>query len=88
MCEEAKKINEEYDAVINVGGGFAMGNIADFDVIEKYEEMYKMNVVSSLLTSHVASKLLAPCGILLFTGALKAFEESDPAMFSYLLSKI
>jgi hypothetical protein len=33
----AKKTTEEYDAIINLAGGFEMGGIEDEDIFERYE---------------------------------------------------
>jgi NAD(P)-dependent dehydrogenase (short-subunit alcohol dehydrogenase family) len=85
---ESKKMSEEFDAIIHVAGGYESGSIRDFDIFEKYERMFEKNVLSAFLTAHLASHLLAPCGVLSFTGAKEAFYESNTQNLPYALSKV
>ena len=49
--------------------------------------MYQANTMSALMTAKLATHLLAPCGILLFTGSQEAFHNDPNDKFAYSLSK-
>jgi len=69
-------------AVINAGGGFRMDDASSDDIFENLQAMYSSSVESSMLASHVASKYLAPNGLLVLTGAA-ACTEGTPWAFTY-----
>ncbi|DBA03292.1 TPA: hypothetical protein N0F65_011651 [Lagenidium giganteum] len=74
------------DAVVCTAGGWAGGSIKDADTLANLGEMHAKNTESALLAAHLASHLLHPGGLLVFTGAAAALEAT-PGMVSYGMSK-
>jgi len=64
------------DAVINVAGGFAMGDAADAAVVQRTRSMVESSVYSSVISAHVASSLLRPGGLLILPGAAAALSAT------------
>ena len=65
----------------------AVGGIGDADVFNKVEKMYKMNVVPTLVSAHLASNYFTPSkGLCVLTGAQSALVPLSWA-FGYGLSK-
>ncbi|KAI9291088.1 NAD(P)-binding protein [Neoconidiobolus thromboides FSU 785] len=70
----------KFDAIINVAGGFAMGNASSTELFETSELMWKQSVNSSLIASHISSKYLKENGLLVLTGAAGALGGSSFAI--------
>jgi len=70
-----------------VAGGWVGGSIKDADIFNEVDLMFKLNVQTSLLTGHLATKFLNNQGLLVFTGAAVPFREPTPNMLAYGLSK-
>ena len=49
--------------------------------------MFQQNFLSSLLATHIAYKHLKENGLLILTGAAHAFNNVDPSMATYVLTK-
>ncbi len=77
------------DAVVSVAGAWHGGGIEDSNLIETADAMWWANVVPSLTAAHVASRMLRPDGLLMFTGALpvRMSAKGTPWMVGYSLSK-
>jgi dihydropteridine reductase len=78
--------DSKFDAVINVAGGWAGGNIKSDNILQTLKAMYEANVLTSVFTGHMASKFLQEGGLLVLTGAQVA-EGGTPEMISYGVSK-
>ena len=90
VFKKAKDFAEEYDAIIitHSEGDFQESRISDFDVFEKYEQLYNQNVYTSLMAAKVAGHLLAPCGFMVFHSSQEAFEQTNPNNFATNLSRM
>lgn len=60
ISEQVGKFSQEYGAIICTSGGFDVSNIADEDILAKYEAMDRMNLQSAILAGHLATKFLGP----------------------------
>lgn len=76
----------ELDLVVNVAGGWAGGDIADSETLQTVDEMWKMNVMSSVAAAHIGANRVTPDGLVVLTGALGAMDET-PGMISYGVAK-
>jgi dihydropteridine reductase len=76
----------KFDAVINVAGGWAGGNIANDNILQTLKAMFDANVFTSFFAGHMASKYLKEGGLLVLTGAQVA-EEGTSSMVSYGATK-
>merc|ERR1711935_13714 len=76
----------ELDLVVNVAGGWAGGDIASSETLLNVEEMWRMNMLSSLAAAHVGSRCVKSDGLVVLTGALGAMDET-PSMISYGIAK-
>ena len=74
------------DAVVNVAGGWAGGNIAASDIVASSELMWKQSVQSSIIAGQVASQHMAPNGLLVLTGAAPAVSGTS-FMIGYGMAK-
>ncbi len=70
-----------------MAGAWAGGNVASPTLVQEMLDMFTMNTMSSVLASSLASDVLAPEGLLVFTGAALPFKEPTPEMLAYNLSK-
>lgn len=98
---ELLKHSEKYDSIICTAGGFngspllSTGvKITDPNFFEAYNQMVKMNVDSTLLSSldadagaHLATQLLKKGGSLILTGASGVYRTAAPDIMSYALAK-
>ncbi|TPX45351.1 hypothetical protein SeLEV6574_g03917 [Synchytrium endobioticum] len=75
-----------FDAMINVAGGWAGGNVASEDIFETTQKMYQQSTWTSLITAHLAAKFLKPGGVLVLTGATAA-SSPTPGMVGYGMAK-
>ena len=64
-----------------------MSNIADEDILAKYEAMDRMNLQSAILAGHLATKFLGPQSLLMLTGAAAVFDGPVNFAYGYALSK-
>lgn len=87
VIESLKKNPISFDAIVVTAGGWAGGSIKDDDYLQKYEQMINMNLVPTLLAGHLATKFLAPYGLVMLTGAAAVFKEPQPEMIAYSLAK-
>lgn len=98
--KHAEKYHNRYDAVICTAGGFngrrfnSLGlKFEDPAFFEAYNQMMRMNVDSSLLSttwllgSYLALHLLKHQGTLVLTGARGVYKAPSPDIMSYALSK-
>ncbi|KAG0268703.1 hypothetical protein DFQ27_005943 [Actinomortierella ambigua] len=79
-------IKDKVDAIVCVAGGWAGGNAASDDYFASSELMWKQSVHSSLVASHLASKVLKEGGLLTLTGAFAA-QKGTPFMIGYGVAK-
>jgi len=64
------------DAVVNVAGGFAMGNSTDADMVKNTEIMIKSSLYSSVIAAHVAGTTMRGGGLLILPGAAAALSST------------
>lgn len=64
--------NHQLDAVVNLAGGFAMGNAADAGVVQTTRAMVESSLYSSVGAAHTSSSFLKPGGLLVLPGAAAA----------------
>lgn len=57
------------DAIINVAGGWAGGNVASKEMFKNTELMYNQSVVTSVVAAKVASEHLNANGLMVLSGA-------------------
>jgi len=76
----------ELDLIVNVAGGWAGGDIAASKTLLNAEEMWRMNMLSSLAAAHLGARCVKPDGLVVLTGALGAMDET-PSMISYGVAK-
>lgn len=88
VLNKIKELKLTPDAVISVAGGWVGGHIKDPLIFDELDKMWRFNVISSVVASHIAAHTLAPGGLLVLTGALAALDEhGTPGMIAYGLSK-
>ena len=75
------------EGVFCTAGAFEMADITSVDLLDSYKRMFEKNALSTLLAAHLGANYLADKGVLLLTGALAPFNEPQPAMLTYALSK-
>lgn len=67
---------KQLDAIINVAGGFAMGNAADPEVSARLRAMVESSVYSSVAAAQAAHFTMRPGGLLVLPGAAAAFSPT------------
>lgn len=77
----------KYHAILVTAGGWTGGSIKDDDYFEKLRKMQEVNLYPSVLAAHIATKLLEPKGLVVFTGASSVYKEPQPDMLAYSLAK-
>ena len=82
-----KTLDMKFDSVVVTAGGWTGGSIADDDYLEKIRTMNEVNLYPSLLAAHIATKLLNPKGLVVFTGAAAIYKEPQADMIAYALAK-
>ena len=87
MISEIQKVTQTFEAIVCVAGGFECSNISDISVFDDLQLMNFKNVESALLASHLATKFLAPKGLLLLTGSSGVYDGPLNFAFGYHLSK-
>eukprot|EP01060_Flectonema_neradi_P041336 TRINITY_DN9787_c0_g1_i1.p1 TRINITY_DN9787_c0_g1~~TRINITY_DN9787_c0_g1_i1.p1 ORF type:complete len:198 (+),score=40.80 TRINITY_DN9787_c0_g1_i1:43-636(+) len=78
---------EKIDAIINVAGGWAGGNIADAGIIESSDLMWKQSVHSSVIAGQVAVSHMNKNGLIVLPGAAAAAEGGTSFMMGYGMAK-
>uniref|UniRef100_A0A7S3JMX9 Dihydropteridine reductase n=1 Tax=Euplotes harpa TaxID=151035 RepID=A0A7S3JMX9_9SPIT len=81
------KLDRTYHSIICTAGGWAGGSVKDPEGIESFEQMHKACTLSALMAGHLATHLLAPKGLLVFTGAKEVYLRPAPSMIGYHLAK-
>eukprot|EP01061_Rhynchopus_euleeides_P038450 TRINITY_DN65988_c0_g1_i1.p1 TRINITY_DN65988_c0_g1~~TRINITY_DN65988_c0_g1_i1.p1 ORF type:complete len:250 (+),score=101.34 TRINITY_DN65988_c0_g1_i1:45-752(+) len=74
------------DAVVNVAGGWAGGNIAANDIVQSSELMWKQSVQSSIISGQIASRHMRESGLVVLTGAAPA-KDGTSFMIGYGMAK-
>ena len=78
---------EKIDAIINVAGGWAGGNIADEGIIDSSDLMWKQSVHSSIISGKIAVSHMNNNGLLVLPGAAAAAEGGTSFMMGYGMAK-
>ncbi|TPX30412.1 hypothetical protein SmJEL517_g06024 [Synchytrium microbalum] len=79
-------VDTHLDAIINVAGGWAGGNVASHDIYKTAMAMYTQSTWTALVTAHLATKFLRTGGTLVLTGAAAAVDPT-PGMVGYGMAK-
>eukprot|EP01027_Heterolobosea_sp_BB2_P024021 GEZU01036143.1.p2 GENE.GEZU01036143.1~~GEZU01036143.1.p2 ORF type:complete len:205 (-),score=81.73 GEZU01036143.1:608-1222(-) len=77
---------DKLDAILCVAGGWAGGNAASDDLIKTTDLMMKQSLNTSIISAHLATKVLKNDGILVLTGAAAATGPT-PGMIGYGVAK-
>eukprot|EP00096_Caligus_rogercresseyi_P015944 TRINITY_DN844_c0_g3_i2.p1 TRINITY_DN844_c0_g3~~TRINITY_DN844_c0_g3_i2.p1 ORF type:complete len:236 (-),score=92.39 TRINITY_DN844_c0_g3_i2:278-985(-) len=83
---QLKDGGSKVDAIINVAGGWAGGSADSKDFIKNADLMWKQSVWSSSIAAALATKHLAPGGLLVLPGAEPALKGT-PGMMGYGMAK-
>eukprot|EP01063_Lacrimia_lanifica_P016703 TRINITY_DN23245_c0_g1_i1.p2 TRINITY_DN23245_c0_g1~~TRINITY_DN23245_c0_g1_i1.p2 ORF type:complete len:232 (+),score=89.40 TRINITY_DN23245_c0_g1_i1:51-746(+) len=75
------------DAVVNVAGGWAGGNVAAEDIVESSELMWKQSVQSSIIAGQIASRHLTSEGLVVLPGAAAVQAGGTSFMVGYGMAK-
>eukprot|EP01105_Mastigella_eilhardi_P006347 TRINITY_DN17959_c0_g1_i1.p1 TRINITY_DN17959_c0_g1~~TRINITY_DN17959_c0_g1_i1.p1 ORF type:complete len:255 (-),score=73.64 TRINITY_DN17959_c0_g1_i1:61-789(-) len=75
VVNHLKEQRIDLNAIVCVSGGIASGNLKE-DVFGTLDKMWKLNVQSSIAAAYIASQLLIPAGLLVFTGAHAVFTPN------------
>eukprot|EP01064_Diplonema_japonicum_P022884 TRINITY_DN3313_c0_g1_i1.p1 TRINITY_DN3313_c0_g1~~TRINITY_DN3313_c0_g1_i1.p1 ORF type:complete len:251 (+),score=80.26 TRINITY_DN3313_c0_g1_i1:53-754(+) len=75
------------DAVVNVAGGWAGGNIASSEMVDSAELMWKQSVCSSVIAGQIAAQHMGSKGLLVLPGAAAAAEGGTSFMIGYGMAK-
>jgi dihydropteridine reductase len=76
----------QLDAIVNVAGGWAGGNLESQTLIKDFDNMVHVNLRSAFAAAYLASRHLSQRGLLVLTGAAAALNAS-PTMLAYGASK-
>ncbi|KAJ3012386.1 UNVERIFIED_CONTAM: hypothetical protein HDU68_001239 [Siphonaria sp. JEL0065] len=74
------------DAIVNVAGGWAGGNLKDDDLYKNVSLMISQSVNSSVITAKLSATHLKDNGLLVLVGAAAA-TEGTPGMIAYGIAK-
>jgi hypothetical protein len=77
LHKELKGFAEEYDAIINFAGDSDNTSIKSPKIFEAYERMQKAEMMSTLMTCHLASNYLSANGYLVFTSSVDALKKKE-----------
>jgi dihydropteridine reductase len=77
---------QKLDAIVNVAGGWAGGNLLDKDLFTNFDLMMKQSVLTSIISAKLAAEHLKPGGLLVLTGAGAAIHGT-PSMMAYGMAK-
>ena len=87
VISQFKKINPIFDSIVVTAGGWVGGSIKNDDYLHTCHKMIEVNLYSSMLAAHLATKYLAENGLVIFTGAAAVFREPQPDMIGYSIAK-
>lgn len=92
VIRELKQADEttaalQFDAIVHTGGGWAGSDPGQPDFPSSLQYLWDVNVKSAALTAHAAGELLAPEGMLTFTGAAVVADGATPGMCAYGMTK-
>ena len=80
--------NGNANAIIHCAGGWAGGALGEDSTLDSMDSMWKMNVQSAILASHLTARVLNPDGgLAVLTGAQAAALGATPDMAAYGMSK-
>lgn len=79
--------SRQLDAVINVSGGFTLGDAADPDLMRHTRLMVEQSLYSSIVAVQAASRALKPGGLLILRGA-GAARGPTPRSLPYGVAKV
>ncbi|CAF2307648.1 unnamed protein product [Rotaria sp. Silwood2] len=77
---------QSVEAILNVAGGWAGGNVRDKNFIKNSDLVFKQSVNSTLIAASLASKFLKENGLLTLSGAAAALDTT-PGMIGYGAAK-
>jgi len=86
LQNSSRSSENKLDAVVNVAGGFVMGNFAQKNILSQVDLMWKVSVESSVLSSQMAAKYMKEGGLLVLPGASGALGPT-PGTIAYGISK-
>ncbi|KAI8916336.1 hypothetical protein EDD86DRAFT_185720 [Gorgonomyces haynaldii] len=78
--------DQKLDALLNVAGGWAGGNLLDPEFLSNVDLMYRQSVQSSAIAGRLSALFLKPGGLLVLTGA-SAATHGTPGMIGYGMAK-
>ncbi|RHZ80914.1 hypothetical protein Glove_130g123 [Diversispora epigaea] len=88
QAKEQLKGGEKYDAILNVAGGFAMGNAASEEFLKNSDLMIKKILYPSLISAQLAAHHLKEKGVLALTATAGAANyNATPGFIGYGVSK-
>lgn len=87
VINQLKKTNPRFDSIVVTAGGWAGGSIKNDDYFQTCQRMIEVNLYSSMLAAHLATKYLTENGLVVFTGAAAVFREPQPDMIGYSIAK-
>eukprot|EP00871_Galdieria_phlegrea_P003037 jgi/Galph1/3734/GphlegSOOS_G2386.1 len=78
--------NHRFSLMVNASLGWTRGSILDDDLFDSVDFMHRSNVETSLVLAKLATRFLAPGGLLVFMGSAVALVPT-PDMIAYGLAK-
>lgn len=81
VVADVAKLNMKFDAIVNVAGGWAGGDVASADTAAAAQLMFEQSVYSSFVAAYLAAHYTLPKGLLVLPGAAAALPDSDPKTF-------
>ena len=87
LAEIKKSFEHKFDVIINVAGGFRAENLNHEEIITVSENMYNMNMLTSILAANIAKSHMNKNGLLVLTGALGCKNSMGTGILAYQLSK-
>lgn len=80
-------IDNNFDCIINVAGGWRGTSLKHEEIIVAHEILHKQNVASSVMAVYIAKKYLNKNGLLVLTGAAAVKDNMNSDMLAYRLAK-
>ena len=77
LHKELKSFAEECDSIIDLATAQSLVPLSDANIFEEYERVQQAELLSSMLTVHLASHFLSPNGYVAFSGSSKHFSAED-----------
>jgi NAD(P)-dependent dehydrogenase (short-subunit alcohol dehydrogenase family) len=84
--EKSGLANHRFGLMVNASLGWTTGGIMDDNLFDSVDFMHRSNVESSLVLAKLATRFLAPGGMLVFMGSAVALTPT-PDMIAYSLAK-